>query len=933
MSRSTRSPYLPATLLAVALSAALPLYSAPAYAAQAAGERPVNLPAGPLGRSLSLFASQRGIALSFDPALTTGLQAPALQGNVSDQEGLQRLLAGSGLQLSAHADGSYTLLKAAGDGAIAVPTLRVGGGQPGIPYQGGLALEQRYIASQAGGNGDITSLLKINPAVQYDNLAQSSFNPGEIKPAEISINGAHFYQNAFIVDGMNFNNDIDPAQEETPYRNFAVPGSSQGMALDTDLLQDIVVLDSNISAAYGGFNGGVVEASTRNPSKELSGKFSVQQSRSEWTNYHIDERTRESFEHASGWGDQPEFEKTTVRASVEGHVTENFGLLASYVGKRSVLPTYLYQENYQDTISAEKKNSELRIENWFVKGVWQASDRWNVEGSVTYAPERNRYFRSSMQGSDFEIVRDGLQANLKAFWQADWGELEQQLGWSRYDLSRDTESSDWMTWRRSTSKPWGTSPTLTLEGENGDIEQQQRTLSYKLTAGLNPVSFGKSTHQIRAGLELSRQSTHYARLDETSTYTTPRTTNTCTNSAGVTDTLTCSMGVTESGNWPGQFLTRRTRVTTGRFAYDTNSVGLWAEDDIEVGRLQVRPGLRVDKDSYMHQTTVAPRLAASFDVTGEGTTLIRAGANRYYGRNIAAWRLRDGLGQLTWRSEARNSLDEAWSVGIQSPNSVKFNELDIAYNDELMLGLAQRWQGMEFNLKLVNRKGRDQVIQVSGTTIGEPSDDPSLSNSYTTWSNEGRSEADIYSLTVSPIKSIDLAATRTTALLSLDYTDVKYASPTYFDDAEGNRYFDNPVIKYRDSFIRYSDRPVENFNRPWTARLSTITEVPSLNLTWSNFLRYRAGYTDIGDTGVNTEYQGTQVDVWDRREFGAAFTWDTRLAFDIPLAGSHAFFANIDVFNLLDKVNVYGQSSFTSANASLYYETGRSFWLELGYKF
>ena len=196
MSRTSRSRYLPATLLAAALSAALPLYSAPAHAAQAAGERPVNLPAGPLGRSLSLFASQRGIALSFDPALTTGLQAPALQGNVSDQEGLQRLLAGSGLQLSARADGSYTLLKAASDGAIPVPTLRVGGGQPGIAYQGGLALDERYIASQASGNGDITSLLKIHPAVQYDNAAQSSFTPGEIKPAEISINGAHFYQNA-----------------------------------------------------------------------------------------------------------------------------------------------------------------------------------------------------------------------------------------------------------------------------------------------------------------------------------------------------------------------------------------------------------------------------------------------------------------------------------------------------------------------------------------------------------------------------------------------------------------------------------------------------------------------------------------------------------------------------------------------------------------
>ena len=74
--------------------------------------RHYNLPAGPLGASLAAFAGQAGLLLSFDPALTQGRQAPALQGRHSPQSGLTALLAGSGLQAEQQADGSFTLRRA-----------------------------------------------------------------------------------------------------------------------------------------------------------------------------------------------------------------------------------------------------------------------------------------------------------------------------------------------------------------------------------------------------------------------------------------------------------------------------------------------------------------------------------------------------------------------------------------------------------------------------------------------------------------------------------------------------------------------------------------------------------------------------------------------------------------------------------------------------
>lgn len=66
---------------------------------------------GPLGRALAQVAATAGVSLSFDPAFTDGRQNPALMGSYTPREALQRLLAGSGLQLVQSADGRYTLEK------------------------------------------------------------------------------------------------------------------------------------------------------------------------------------------------------------------------------------------------------------------------------------------------------------------------------------------------------------------------------------------------------------------------------------------------------------------------------------------------------------------------------------------------------------------------------------------------------------------------------------------------------------------------------------------------------------------------------------------------------------------------------------------------------------------------------------------------------
>ena len=52
---------------------------------------------------------------------------------------------------------------------------------------------------------NITDFLKVNPNVQFSQAQLSAGSQGEIKPSEISINGAQTFQNNFIVNGVSNN--------------------------------------------------------------------------------------------------------------------------------------------------------------------------------------------------------------------------------------------------------------------------------------------------------------------------------------------------------------------------------------------------------------------------------------------------------------------------------------------------------------------------------------------------------------------------------------------------------------------------------------------------------------------------------------------------------------------------------------------------------
>lgn len=903
------------------------------------------IPAQSLASALNSLGLQSGLQITLDSKLADRRQAPAVEGYLSVTQVLDRLLAGSNLQWRYAPP--HTLIIEATSGPHANVSLEetLIQEQSSSAFQGETTYDRQHLQRLPINKGHYTSLLRLHPAVQFDDSQLNSRTPGEIDPADISINGAKFWQNQFMLDGVSINNDINPGERSTTANSSLtdIPGNrSQGLALDVDLLENLNVLDSNISAEYGGFNGGVIDAITRAPSKNLKGSLSTSMTRSSWSRYHIDNRTRQSFfnnpANANGLAtSQPDFTTRTYRASLEGHLTEDFGLLGSFSRKDSTIyDQRIYSTSFSTNGLGDDEFNDLKrvIDNYYLKAVWQANDRLHLTANLAYAPQKSDYSNINTLDSEFQMESGGLQTGLTALWQGQHALWTHRLSWSEMQQSRTGGTDYYQSWYYSPEKNWGNplsrAVNASMYGTFGDLEQGQKRLEYQLKANWNPLFLLGTEHRLSFGLGLEHTKAWYERPRDFSfgVASSATGTTTCTDANGVVDDRHCSTSPVTwlPSGWTagdGQAFTRLNLYKAGKIDIQQKGWSLFAEDSMQWKRLSVRPGVRFEGDDYMDKNTWSPRLSAAYDIDSRGHTRLIAGANRYYGRNIFDYRLRDGRLLLNY-SQQRNKTDLIWSEPVRSAyNNTRFSSLDIPYDDELTFGVVQRLGNLEASLKYIRRKGRDQIVR---QRLTGPVDDPLVNQSaHYIYTNNGASDSDNVALTLSTLQSLKLAGTATSGQLILSWNDIRTSHNSYQDDLDAE---DDRIIRYDGEFIRYSERPAANYNRPWGVRVVSMTEIPRYRLNVSHFLNWRAPYQQVVYNGETVEHQGQQVEVYERERFGSAMTWDTRIAWEQPFGTQQAAFVNLDISNLLDRINVS-----TSSRSEVVYELGRQFTLEVGYRF
>ena len=559
-----------------------------------------------------------------------------------------------------------------------------------------------------------------------------------------------------------------------------------------------------------------------------------------------------------------------------------------------------------------------------LKTYWNVNDRLSLDASFIKAPQENTYFREGYINSGFTNVNGGWQGSLKAVWEGDSARWTHTVALSDLNSSRTTEASDMIGWYYSSVKNWGiplSNTSRSGEGSYGDLDQSQRGIDYKLKAEWQAFNWAGGEHQFTSGMELSRTEATWERKSQATSALIGKRDNvaTCLNN----DPL-CSIGLMLNGT-TRQWANTVNVYGAGKLDLTETKYAFYVQDAIQIGKLGLRPGLRFEGDDYMQDQNLAPRFAGDYDFFGDRSTVLVFGVNRYYGRNLFKYRLADGRQAFNTRY-TRTTQDGAWT-SVQGKNLNKFSDLNVPYDDEWTLGLDQVWLNTDFRLKYVHREGKDKIVRATNRVVGTGAA-AGYDTNYYTYTNVASSESDNLSLTITPKHEFKWLGTRSSVQAAFDWSRTKDAYGTYDSGVNEDQFADDDVI-YDGKRMAYSELPASDFNRPWTARLTTITEIPQWNVTVSNFFRYRGAYEQIISTSATQVIGDETLVVYDSAEVKAAPTWDLRVKWEIPTGNDQALFAAVDVTNVTDHVNeIVGKSSSVVS-----YEVGRQYWLEVGYRF
>lgn len=901
-----------------------------------------------LSQALSRYAAEAGVVLVFDAAQLGGLKSRGLVGRFELKAGFAALLADTELEAVPTPSGGYLIRRradpargaaAAKPGAKgialtdqpsaaatrALPMVAVSGAAPGTVN----TLDKTMLRTLAAVNGDFTSQLKINPNVQFDEGQLSSYTGGEIAPAEISIHGAKPYQNEILLDGVSLMNDLDPGNKVTTTSVDMIPGASQSLAIDSSILCEVGVRDANVSAEYGRFTGGVVEARICNARKKFGGNVSVGYTSSAWTHVFIDPARLDEFENSSNADLQPRFQKRTYKATVEGRPSAEWGVLASVTRRESDIPLKRFSSTNAGT-SESREVTQHRTQDMLVlkTDYAPAGGVHKADLSLVYAPSDNTYFMENYRDSDYTIRTGGL--NLAGRWESafDFGTVTHQLSYGTNEQSRRSDADVYRQWRWSTDKNWGdpdngTNPT-SGEGARGDVDQKLRTVGYKLKSAFKKATLGSTTHRVVTGLELRRQDASYERMRDHFYYLTvadlPTTgaISRCQFADGSVDTEACSATPTlKQGK--GQYFRRLQTYQAGRFDMQSDAWSAFVEDEASWRQFTLRAGVRADHESLTQTTNTSPRLSLTW--APQDALALDVGANRYYGRSLFAYALQEKINTLLAVQTRNGTL--TWGAPEQSKPANRLESMKTPHDDELSAGVTVEpaWMNGPLTLRFTHREGKDQVVKRTITKQTECN----ASQCYV-YTNDGRSTTKDWTLSWSNAQAFKTGPVVTRMWLAVNKSDTRSNVASYADPF-GATALDDSIIQYDGRFIHYSDRPADNYNRPWTLRVGAISTMPSRQLTVSNMLRLRGSYQQMLKTGTTT-YQGASVDVYERVSLPRSFAVDTVIQWEPRIRADQRLSIKLTVENITNRKNM---TTVASTYAS--YERGRTVALEAGYDF
>ena len=749
---------------------------------------------------------------------------------------------------------------------------------------------------------------KLAIARQYQSVIQAS--PGVTGGANPNVRGALSGNNIFLFDG------IDTTDTTT---------GTFGQNFNYEAMQEIAVNTGGFSAEYGRASGAVVSVVTKSGGNDFHGSAKLIATNDNWN------AQNSGINEITGAGTQRTiFDENQYRysATLGGpFVKDNLWFFGAYEYAPTTAPA-------QQTTLGQEFFQEREITLWQGKVTWQISPSHSFEVAGNGDPFTG-IVRNDYWGTTVTAERESLTAQEQGgtTFRGSWNGVftpalsaEATVGTatSRIDVKQFTTNGtppfyQFGTTRTSTqpiAPHYGLDTGYYYNGATFDgFVERPRTQAnialnfYKQIAGHN--------HNFKVGVD-------YQNLESQSQFAYP-------DNAVYYD---------ETFNYQTRQFTPSYRDVFDAAEISTSKGNIWGFyflDKMDFGRLFLNIGFRIDKQTgksdigttTFDATVFSPRLAAKFDVTGDGNTLVMANYGRFYQSLIQSFA--DGYAgvpqQTNYTEENYDPATGNWVFAFrnqQGGNNLPVNsDLKPSYSQDVTVGIEHRF-------------GRVLGVSLKGT--------------YRTWNDM---VDDVRTLT-GPVRTVDY--------VNLDEADRRYRGlELVFDKrfadnwsayasytlsrAEGNQFADftsslgdyyantattggvtgytvNAVNKYG---IAAYDRThdVKGFGA-YTFTLGKVVLTPGLTLGWRSGNTYQR---QVSRNVAGTSYQQFNNPRGTDR-FPSQFYSNLAFQADFRIFGEVSAGLKVDIFNLTNtQTKISGSTTdnvnYGKATSSANYATGR----------
>jgi hypothetical protein len=781
-----------------------------------------------------------------------------------------------------------------------------------IAEDSGLSIiDKESLTGLEDGSGDAIDALRLMPNVNFDvnHVSTDRDDLQDLRPADISISGGQTYDNAFRIDGVGVNSVMDVSNDNAQSIFDTAGASSQSIFLDPSLIGGLELRDSNISARYGEFSGGVVDVKLRDPGEEFGMSLRWGYENDDMMDYISDDDA-----DLDAADPPPAFTKWRVHGTVDAPVNDKLRLLFGF-GRSVADVNHPVSASYGDNFRGFKSTSD----NFLVKGTYDFSDTLRLTSSVIYSPYEsesaassgiNNLVTSKGGGLTFKTELDGKTGQTDWLVRASYvdSDTSREAPPINFNWSSEAPSIDFCTGNNCTTGGIGnldqTQEDFTLEGE----------ASRPLLGGT--FDFGGLVTYIDAYKGRDQELRMYSR--------------------GVYDPNTVCADPSDVSCIDGEIAAIQYNLYE---AYDANAEILqgsaWAEQAQSFGPIDLRAGVRVSADDYLDNTNIAPRLSAVWNIRDD--IQLTAGANRYYTRNLLAYAIREQRpdSYLYRRAGTTDGTDlvfspDDWSLYRWTvPTSYRDADLDTPYSDEATLALTfpalQSLNGIG-RLKAVQRWHRDQIVAAPRENVTDYDDngDPYTRRVYFP-SNAGKT--DYLGISAEWAGTWRNTSLTLNAAWSETYNNAADEG-TYFDDLDPEELMED-LILYQGQIISraqlQNEAYRENYATPFTANAAFRSTWFDKALDTTLWLYWKDEYETIGDTGVNETIDGVRYDVYDEVTRKASLRVDLNATYTIPDfdLGEVQLEARIS--------NLFNELPYTDVTDSNPYQRGRALWLGINF--